>query len=181
MSEQEHIPLKYQDLIRYDPEWQILICTKDCNTAIAGQSIKRHLHRTHHMNAKQYKPLIKAISTLTVCQNISDFPRPPNGSPLIQGLKVLHGYQCTLCPNYLTTSEVIAMRHVSQHRRVPGATIIVQYISVSMQTWCHGYQGFWTVINPNRLQQPSQPSSSSTFSSIPQADGSAPAAPLTWE
>src|SRR5437667_6111411 len=178
-------PLEYQDLIRYDPKWQVLICIKDCNTTIPAKSLKRHLRTIHCMNAKQYKLLIKAISKLTVCQDISDFPRPPNGSPLVQGLKAFDGYQCTFCPNHLTTSEDVAMPHVSQHRRVPGASIIAECKSVSMQTWSQGYKGYWTVIDPNPQQQPLQTSSSSysssSSSSAPQANGSAATAPLTWE
>jgi hypothetical protein len=130
------IPLEYQDLIRYDPESQIVIYIKDCNAAIAGQALRRHLHDIHKMSAKQYKPLLKAISKskLPVRQNISDFPRPSNDSSPVQGLKIHDGYQCTLCLHELTTSENMAIAHASRHQRTPGASIIAEYKTVSIQT-----------------------------------------------
>jgi hypothetical protein len=186
----EPIPLQYQNLIRYDPEWQVLLCIKDCNTTIAARSLKRHLHKVHDMSAKQYKPLLKAISKLPVRQTIQDFPHPPNGSPLVQGLKIHEGYQCSICPHELTTSRDVATRHVSHHRRVPGASIIAECEPVSMQTWCQGHKGYWTIIDPNPPQdqplQPSSTSASSTSSSPPENESAATAAPhpsppLTWE
>ena len=58
------VPVEYQSIIKYNREWQAIICLQ-CNghTAVRRQHLTRHLRDTHGLNLNDYKPLINALNT----------------------------------------------------------------------------------------------------------------------
>jgi len=84
------IPIEYRSLIRYNQEWQALICLKcDGHAAVGRATLGRHLHDAHGLSAKDYKPLIKALDTSGVSPlpSLDDFPNTMLGSDCCQGVQ----------------------------------------------------------------------------------------------
>src|SRR6266496_5827977 len=95
------------NIIPYEEMWQVLIC-RDCHVAVPTKSLTRHLRDAHKLKAKDYKPLLDAISNLPACQTIEEYPRPLNDSLPIDDLLAYPGYQCAHCDDLLSKSETIA-------------------------------------------------------------------------
>ena len=122
------------------------------------------------MNAKDYKPLCKAMSKSPACNTIEQYPHPPNESVPIEDLRIFPGYQCQHCDNSLTQSEAVAQNHIYTNHKHVHTSSHSGYQSVYLQTWSvNNWKGYWTVIDPK------------SQSSTAREEGSDSAGMLTWE
>ena len=113
------IPIEYRSVIRYNREWQVIICLQcDGHAAIGRSQLKRHLHASHGFSGKDYKPLIKALdsSNVPILQCLDDFPRPMNDSAPIEDLRINNGLKCNQC-GFLSTSQHIMRRHIRDEKQ----------------------------------------------------------------
>ena len=157
MSTIDPVPIEYRSLVRYNQEWQAIICLKcDGHAAVGGGKLTRHLHVTHSLSAKDYKPLIKALneSGVPILQSLNQFPRPMNDSHPIEGLHIIKGLKCNQC-GFLTMSPQVMRQHVYNEKiKLQEESPSLTHPGVqpaSLQTWSsRGWKGgYWTVIDPN--------------------------------
>ena len=149
MSNTDVIPIEYQSLVRYEEQWQVLICLPPCGHAIASKSLIRHLRSRHQMKRRDYRSLTQIISSLPMIEKPEEFPRPLNNSSLIEGLPIHKGYKCNHCDNMLTQSEAVMKTHIFNEHRDARMSGNSGYQPTRLQTWGHSFKGYWTILDPN--------------------------------
>ena len=120
------IPNQYQSIIRYDEQWHVVICLQ-CNAGVAKRSFKRHMQGIHKMKHKEYHHLLQLISDLPVVEKPQTFPPLPNQSTPIVGLKILSGYKCTQCDEYLSQNKHTVAKHAFQNHNVDQIPVQSRY------------------------------------------------------
>src|SRR5262245_11873314 len=154
------VPSEYHSLIRYNRQWQAIICFQ-CkgHAAVGRKNLIQHLRETHHLTVKDYKPLIQALdaSGVPILQSLDEFPRPINDSVPVEELSILKGLKCNHCGFLSTSMQVMRAHTYNEKQKVQEVSQdTVPYLhpgtqSVALQTWSsYGWKGgYWTVIDPN--------------------------------
>ena len=77
------------------------------------------------MKAKQYLPLIQAVSSLSIIDKTDDFPGPANDSSPIGGVRIQKDYKCNHCDDMLTMNESYMSKHIfNKHPGVRSQAIL---------------------------------------------------------
>ncbi|KAH7177128.1 hypothetical protein EDB81DRAFT_635170 [Dactylonectria macrodidyma] len=125
-----------QKLLRYHPEYRILVCQK-CQYALQPQAINRHLKESHEIYRSARRPYAAYAASFDLARpedvikaEVVEFPVP--FLPFFEGLRCL-GQACT----YLCVSTKRMQKHwLSAHQRHGYAD--VDWQSASLQTFFRG-------------------------------------------
>ena len=105
-----HIPIEYQHLIRYEPEYAVLIC-RPCKMAVGKKGLPRHLRERHMISPQERKSLIAALDSLSIIESEESFPQLADRSEPIKGLDIHNAYKCNSC-KFITKSDQLIRRPV---------------------------------------------------------------------
>ena len=154
------IPPEFQSLLRYDRQWQVLVCRVH-RAAVPFKSLFKHLRVEHDIYFREIKSLRAALSDVPCCQVREDLPHPNDNQSPIKDLEILKGYGCPHCedkegPNgmdkggdkqALSQNESLVRKHISlRHGDLPHSVRNTELKPVLLQSWGKGLGGgYWTV------------------------------------
>jgi len=106
----------------YNAQYKIIICVS-CGLALQSSSRAwyRHLTLTHRILGSECKALVERFETYDLCA-AEDLTVPVQPVAAIEGLRVIDGFRCRICPSsskdFLTSNEKKMMQHVSSEHKL---------------------------------------------------------------